>query len=202
MWWDTLSGFQQGMFIVAVTASGILVIFLILSLISLGSNADFDDVDASDFDASGAVESVDVANDEPMSFIGGFRIFTVRGALVFLGVLGWVSFSLDEVLPWWGALLIALAVGVASAVLVAFVYKQIYKLEQNGNLDYKYAIGKQASVYIKIPKNGQTGKIIVQFNDRYLEVDAISQEDVDLLPGEFVKIIGLKEDNVLVVSKA
>ncbi|MDR2867678.1 MAG: hypothetical protein LBV55_03375 [Acholeplasmatales bacterium] len=201
MWWETLSGFQQAMFIVATTTSGILLIFLILSIVSLGSHADFDDVDASDFDSSGAVNSVDVSNDEPLSFISGFRLFTLRGALVFLGVMGWASFALNEALPWWASLLIGISAGAISAVLVALLYKQIYKLEQNGNLDYRYSIGKQASVYIKIPNNGQTGKIIVQFNDRYLEVDAVSNETEDLLPGTFVKIVSLKEDNILVVEK-
>jgi len=198
MWWDGLTNFQQIVFIFAVTASVLLLIFLIMMLIGMGSHADFDDVDASDFDADG---NVDIANDEPLSMASGLKLVTLRGVLAFFSIGGWIAFIIAEIAPWWLALIIGIICGSLMALILAIVFKQIQKLEQNGNLDYRYAIGKQASVYIKIPAdNSGIGKIIVQFNDKYLEVEAVTSNKEDIGAGSFVKIVGLKENNILIVE--
>jgi hypothetical protein len=198
MIWKDLTGFQQITFVIASAASLVLLILLILMLIGIGNDAGFDDVDSGDFDAGSQVDTI---NDSTAVDASSLNLITFRGALSFLAIGGWVAFSFNAIMVWPLALLIGLVSGVAAAFLVAFFFKQIYKLEEVGNLDYKYAIGKQASVYIRIPKaRTGTGKVIVQFNDRYLEVDAVTNSEEDLLPNSFVKITELLDSSLLLVE--
>ncbi|MDR2828367.1 MAG: hypothetical protein LBV51_02995 [Acholeplasmatales bacterium] len=206
VWWNGLNDFQQIVFIFASSSSLLLLIFLILMLIGLGSHADFDDVDSSDFSDGGGdlnlSDDVDFANDEPLSMASGLRLISLRGVLAFFAVGGWVAFSIADNIPWWLALIIGIVCGAIAMLLIAIVFKQFGKLEQSGNLDYGYAIGKQAVVYIRIPaNNGGLGKVIVQFSDKYLEVDAMTNGNADILNNEFVVVSGLKDKNILIVEK-
>lgn len=57
MWWESLNSFQQIMFIIAVTTSAVMVIFIVLMFIGM-DGSDFDGIDSPDMD-------VDIINDEP-----------------------------------------------------------------------------------------------------------------------------------------
>lgn len=192
MWWETLSVFQQVMFIVAVSASGVMVIFLILMLFGI-DGSEYDGVDIPDMD-------VDFANDEPLSDIAGLRILTVRGVLVFLSIGSWIAYLFEPVVgPYLGSLF-GVILGLGAAYLQALAFRATLKLESVGNMDYHNAIGKIATVYMRIPraKTGK-GKVSVIIQERLAEIDAVTEEDVDLLPKTNVEIVGLENQNTLIV---
>ncbi len=196
MWWNSLSDFQQISFVVAITATIIMLVFLILMLIGVG-DGEFDggvDIDG-DYD-------VDGFNDEPLSGIGGLKVFTFRSFLVLLSIGGWVSFTFEPMVgPIWSTV-IGVALGAIAAILVALVYKSMSKLESNGNLDYRYTIGKTATVYLRVPKekNG-VGKVTMTLQNRYLEIDAVTLEKQDLIVGKFVTVVGLENETTLIVKE-
>lgn len=191
MWWNNLSNFQQVSFVVAVTASVIMLIFLLLMIIGV-DDTDFDGIDGPD---------IDVINDEPLIGFSGLRILTLRGILVLISMGAWTSFLLEPIMHWAFAVIIGVLVGIVSALLVALAFKASLKLESTGNLDYKNAIGKDATVYIRVPKNrAGKGKITFNMQERFVEVDAITEDLEDLMPKTSVVILDVIDETTLKVT--
>ncbi len=203
MWWETLNNLQQVMFIIATIATALMIILIIMMLIGMDSGEAFDgdigadmDVDGGDFDDAG-----DIFNHESFFSIGGLKIITIRGMLAFLSIGGWVVYLLAEKNQAWFAILIGILCGAAAAVLLAYVMKAIFSLESSGNLDYNTAIGKQGSVYIRIPKNNTgKGKIIFTHQGKMVEVDAITKDVEDILTKSEVRIVGIENETTLIVE--
>ena len=74
------------------------------------------------------------------------------------------------------------------------------KLQGNGNLQVENTVGKTAEVYLTIPANrGGNGKVNVYVQERYAEMEAVTDSDTPIKTGEKVKITGtLNEGTVLV----
>lgn len=192
MWWEQLSSFQQGMFIIAVSASFVMLIFLVLMLIG---------IEGSDFDGIDDVSDVDVINDEPLSGIGGLKILTIRGILAFISMGAWTAYILVNWMHPLIASAIGIVVGAISAYLLALAFRATYKLESSGNLDYTNAIGQIGTVYIRVPKSKiGKGKITLTIQERYIEVDAMTEWDQDLMPKTIVEVIGIEDTTTLIVK--
>jgi len=192
MWWEQLSSFQQGMFIIAVSASFVMVIFLVLMLIGI-EGADFDGIDD--------ISDVDIINDEPLSGIGGLKILTIRGILAFISMGAWTAYiCVNWMHPLWASA-IGIVVGSISAYLLALAFRATYKLESSGNLDYANAIGQLGTVYIRVPKSKSgKGKITLTIQERYIEVDAMTECDQDLMPKTVVEVVGIEDMTTLIIK--
>lgn len=194
MWWDQLSLFQQIMFVLAVGTTGIMVLFIVLMLVGIDGDGGLDDL--GDLD-------LDVINDEPLSSLGGMRFITIRGFLAFTSVGGWVAFILADVVSSVLAALFGALAGVIAAYLLQLAFEATMKLESSGNIDYANAIGKRAVVYIRVPKNGtDKGKVVMTLQSRYVEIDAITEEDEDLLTNAQVEVVGTRNRTTLIVKKS
>ena len=176
-WWEALTGFQQAMFVVAAIATAIMTIFLILMLFGIegGEASAFGgDLDAGgvDLDGDGIPDVVDMPgvdeiNHEPVTVIGNLKLLTVRSVLAFLAVGGWTAFSLGESIHPLLAALVGAVAGFVAAFLLAWAIRAAYRLENEGNVDYRNAVGKNASVYIRIPKaRSGSGKVNVLVQER------------------------------------
>lgn len=198
MWWSNLTDYQQVLFIVAVAATAVMVLFIILMLIGF-DNSEFDGIDDFDVDADLDIDSI---NDEPLSSIAGLKVFTIRGILAFLSMGSWITFIFLDIVDVWLATLIGILGGYLSAYLLALALKQAMKLENSGNMDYRKAIGKSATVYIRISKaRASKGKVNLLLEGRYAEVDAITDDQEDLKSGMQVYVNGVFDETILVVSK-
>ncbi|MDR2822205.1 MAG: hypothetical protein LBV58_01455 [Acholeplasmatales bacterium] len=196
-WWDGLTDFQQIVFIFAATATLLMLIFLIMMLLGgVVGDADFDGVpDSIDGD-------VDIINDDPVSSFSGLRVLNLRSALAFFSIGGWTAFLFDGVVHWAIALLLGVVAGSISAVGVSFAFKLIMKMEDDGNLEYSNAIGLQADVYIRIPASrGGNGKVMLTFQGRYVECEAITDDAEDLLNHTRVKVLAVDNQTTLIVTK-
>ncbi|MBI9009024.1 MAG: hypothetical protein JEZ05_03250 [Tenericutes bacterium] len=213
MWWDSLSNLQQTSFIIATVATVLMIIFIIMMLMgmdgadSFDGDVDFDmdvggDVDFdTDVDFNAADGAVDVYNNDPIISISGLRIVTVRGALAFFSIGGWVVFLLADTMQIWLAIVLGFIAGGIAAILLAITMKAVMRLESSGNLDYRTAIGKTAAVYIRVPKNSLgKGKVIFNHQGRMVEVDAINRGTEDLTTKTVVSIIGLENETTLIVK--
>lgn len=193
MWWESLSVFQQVMFVIAVSSTAVMLIFLVLMLIGI-DGTDFDGVDAPDLD-------IDLLNDEPLSGIGGLRILTLRGILAFLSIGAWSAYLLVDVMRPIFASFIGIVLGLIAAYLQALAYRAMMKLESSGNIDYKNAIGKTGTVYMRVPKkNSGKGKITLVIQERYAEIDAVTEEEEDILPKTSIVVIGLLDPTTLIIK--
>jgi hypothetical protein len=192
VWWSNLIALQQIAFIIAMTATIIMFIFLLLMIFGM---------DDQTFDGGFQDADLNFLSDEPLSAISGLKIFTIRGALVFLSIGGWIVYIFSPVLNVFVVIILGIFVGLIASFLQALAFRAAMKLESSGNLDYTRAIGKVATVYIRIPKERSgKGKVILNLGDRFIEVDAITDEEIDLLTKTMVNIIGLENKTTLVVN--
>lgn len=206
MWWESLNNLQQVMFIIATVATALMIILIIMMLIGMEGGEAYDgdisgDVDAADIHGGDFHDGGDVFNHESFFSLGGLKIVTVRGALAFFSIGGWVVYLMAESSPAWLAIIIGILSGAVAAVLLAYIMKAIFSLESSGNLDYGTAIGKTAVVYIRIPKAGSgKGKVMFTHQGKMVEVDAITKEIEDILAKKEVTIVGLENDTTLIVE--
>ncbi len=194
-WWNSNTEFQRVLFIIAAAATLVMIVQIILMIIGMGGDDTSFDYDGGDLD------DVDLANDEGISSAAGLRVLSLRSALAFLAVGGWMAYTMAFVLPWWAALLIGLAVGAAAAVGVAFLLKSIMKLQSNGNIALKNALGKVGEVYLTVPASRKgMGKVNVVIQDTLIERDAITDCEEPIKTGSQVKITDVIGESTLVVE--
>ena len=192
-WWNGLHNFQQVLFVIACAATLFMIVQIILLAIGSGDN------DAS-FDSDTSIDDVDTINDGGVGVtICGLRILTVRSVIAFLAVGSWLTFALFYPIRFW-AILPGVAAGIAAAFGIAAFMKITEKLQGNGNLQVENTVGKTAEVYLTIPANrGGNGKVNVYVQERYAEMEAVTDSDTPIKTGEKVKITGtLNEGTVLV----
>jgi membrane protein implicated in regulation of membrane protease activity len=197
-WWDSLSNLQQILFVLATSATVVMIIFLILMLIG-GDGADSFE---GDVDVDGDISGGDLFNDEPLSAFSGLRILSIRGVLAFIAVGAWTAYGFVGFLTPWLSIALGVIAGIIAAYLLAVAFRASLKLESTGNIDYHNAIGKSGNVYIKVPKlHSGIGKVTLTLQERFIEVDAITHEDIDLLTGTAIEVVGLENETTLIVKK-
>ncbi|MBQ2713059.1 MAG: hypothetical protein IJF71_06720 [Clostridia bacterium] len=192
IWWEALSVFQQVMICLAVPSVLLFVLQIILVLCGIGNEMEIDTPDSPDFDPA----DVDTPT---VSEVGSFRLITLRGILGFLAVGGWTAYGLNYVLPAWAAGLIGIVAGAIMAVVLALIFYFSKKLESDGTLDISGAVGKVGTVYIPIPaKRAKSGKINLMLQERYAELEAVTDEEETLHSGTQVKVVGVVEELLIV----
>lgn len=193
-WWNMNTEFQRVLFIIAAAATLIMIVQIILIVIGIGGN------DAS-FDYDGEIDDVDLANDEGLSDTAGLRLLSIRSALAFLAIGGWMAYTMAFLLSWWASLLIGIAVGAVAAVGVAFLLKNIMKLQSNGNINLSNAVGKVGDVYLTIPADRKgSGKVNLTVQDSFIEREAVTDNDTPIKTGEKIKVVKVIGDDVLLVE--
>ena len=229
MWWNTMTTLQQVMFVIACTATAILILQIILMLVSGATDGSFDSAtDAPDVDLDADVDidihpdgcgcgcgtgSVDIDGDMGVGGIDdvhtdgaheigvshrilfGFRLLSFRSILAFVAVGSWVCYTACYGLEWYFAALIAVACGMAAALI------GMEKLQSNGVINPRNSIGKIGSVYLTVPaRRSGRGKVHILVQERYTEYDAMTDSAVPIPTGTSIKVVGVAADNVLIVE--
>lgn len=119
----------------------------------------------------------------------------------FLMMFGWIGLTCKKELCYSMpvTISIALAGGVASIFLIAYLFKAAKKLKSEGavfRLDD--AIGKEATVYHRIPRNG-SGKITLSLYNLSYEIDAISHDAEEIPSFTQVQIVKKVDDKTVIV---
>lgn len=206
-WWNSLSLVSQIFACVAIPATLILLIQTLLLFLGIGDDADGiddipDDVPEADIgDGTFGEELPSEAHDG----IGleGLRIFTVRGIVAFFVVFGWVGMVMDGAgISLAITIPVAVACGFAIMLALAFIFKAILKLRNDGNTDNRNAIGTSGKVYLTIPPSRSgAGKINIMLQGAYVERDAVTDDEAPIPTGCEVVVIGLSGETELVVRR-
>ena len=208
-WWSSLSLLSKIFASLAIPTTIVLILQTILTLVGLGNDNDGDGIDS---DGDGNVD-MSLSEHEMLHEQGhdghdhgegmdGIRLFTLRSVIAFFSLGGWFGIFLNdtgasEVV----AILGAVAVGTAGAVLIALFMKLAMRLQDKGNIVLENAIGKEATVYLTIPANMErTGKIMMELQGRFMELEALTKCEEALKTGKIVKVIGVISGNVLIVE--
>lgn len=186
VWWESLDTLGKVYACIAFPSTLILVIQIILSIVGFdGDGADIADGDVSDF-----------------AFDDGLSIFTVRGVIAFLAVGAWTGLSVSDTISPWLRVGISLAAGFAAMLAVALLFKLIMRLQDDGTLDVKNAVGLVGTVYLTVPAKRQgAGKVNVLVQERYAEIEAVSDDGESLSYGTPVQVVGVLGERTLIVTK-
>lgn len=217
-WWEALTTLERIFAFVACPAALVLIIQTILLIVGFGSDADADsdfdaDADAgTDFDGDsdfGADSDFDADTDHdvhhdsmPHDHDAGLRVFTFRGFIAFFTIFGWGGLALMKL----GsgaivALIISIILGSLFMLLDAVIMRAVIKMQSDGTVDYRNAVGEVGSVYIPIPPNREgSGKITVIIQERLCECDAVTDENSKLKTGTDVVVTGLADSDTLIVE--
>ena len=189
-WWNSLEISRQIFALIALPSTLILLLQTLLMLIGIGDGADDADLD------------LDGAADGDVEIDAGLAIFSVRGILSMLTIMGWVGFALLATdLPEWVSVLIALVSGVLTLIGMAYLMRAVMRLQSSGNINIENCIGKVAQVYIPIPPlSTGTGKVNITVQESYREFSAITTAQDTLKTGAFVRVVAVSEGGVLVVE--
>lgn len=205
-WWEALTTFQQVFVCVAIPSTLVMILQFVLTMIGIGgggadAEADFDsDVEIDDVaDGDEMFESAD----EAFNFGFVFRLFTLRGMIAFLAVMGWTGYALDGgSLPRVATVFIAIGAGLAMMVVLALLMRLFTSFQADGNVDIRNALGQSGSVYLTVPANrAGCGKVNVIVQEKFGEYEAVTDEDTPIPYGTEIVVIAISGGDTLVVKK-
>lgn len=139
--------------------------------------------------------------DEVDSDSGHFKWLSKQALTGFLMMFGWAGLTCKKEFGFSSevTILIAFAAGGLAIFSTALIFKAVKKLRSSGSVfKIEDAIGRQAIVYQRIPKEG-IGKISLSLHDLTYEVDAISHEQEEVPSFTKVQVIKKSDEKTLVV---
>lgn len=204
-WWIALGTVGQVFACIAIPATVILIIQMILTLIGLGSDAVDGDADTDGIDTDIDIDGTDAPDGDSDFDIsdGGLRVFTFRGLIAFFSVTGWVGTICSEFnlnLPL--TIIISVASGLLAMFSIAAIMKWLLKLQYDGTEDIKDALGVSGTVYLKIPpaRSGK-GKVNVLVQGKLCEKEAVTDEETVISRDEEITVIGISGGETLIVRR-
>lgn len=194
-WWNALGNAGQVFACIAIPATVMLLIQMVLTILGLSNDADTD-VETEIDDADEALHDRDIAD-------GGLRLFTLRGFIAFFSVMGWVGTiccGSNLALPL--SIAISAASGFLAMVVIAAIMKWLIGLQYDGTENINEALGASGTVYIRIPpsRSGK-GKINVIIQGKLAEKSAVTDEETMLSYGEEVTVVGISGEETLIVRR-
>jgi len=200
LWWNNLGLVGQIMACAAIPMSVVMILQLILMIIGIGFDADSDgDVDDAIIDINDDTSPHEASNCGNASVL---RIFTIRGIVAFFALGGWAGLAaLSAGLhPIW-AIQISLFVGVCALLLAAIIIRVALRMQTSGNLNLSNALSQTADVYIRIPSGrSEKGKVTMLLQERFVELDAVTDNDTDIMPDSKVEVVAVIDDDCLLVT--
>ncbi|MEM6892544.1 MAG: hypothetical protein AAF554_02570 [Bacteroidota bacterium] len=185
-WFTALTLFEKIYWIVAIVGSVILTILMILTFVG-------GDVE----DLSGDVD-VDVDGDTGI----GFQFLSFKNLMGFFTIFGWSGIAcMDNGLSTGVTLVISLFCGLLMMFAMAALFYYLSKLQSSGTLKLKNAMGQIGEVYLTIGANRSSiGKVSVNVQGTLREMEALTDEEIDLKQGNVIKVKDVTDNGILIVN--
>ena len=207
-WWVALGSAGQVFACIAIPATVILLIQMVLTLIGLGGDSDAD-TDGADVDTDTAdgiddvieLDEADEAFEKGEAFDAGLRLFTLRGLIAFFSVMGWVgTICCGEGMHLALSVVISIASGFTAMLVIALLMKWLFSLQYDGTEDVRDALGVSGTVYMRIPpaRTGK-GKINAIIQGKLCEKYAVTDEETMINRDEEVTVVGISGEETLIV---
>lgn len=185
-WYASLELFPKIYWSIALIGSVVLVVFLLLSLIG-GDADDFDgDVDA------------EVEGDSGV----GFQFLSIKNLSGFFAIFGWTGVACIEagfsiILT----ILISIICGLLMMVSMAALFYYLSKLQSSGTLHIKNALNQVGEVYLTIgASRAFIGKVSINVQGSLRELEALTDENINLTQGNVVKVKDVTDNGILIVE--
>ncbi len=192
-WFASFSPIQIVYFCIALPATIFMILQTILLFVGMAHDADVD--------SGGDTDGADDVSDHDHGD-GGLRLLTLRGIIAFLSIGGWAGFAFAEIKMHVAfVILLSLVFGILALLFVALMLKWTMKIQEDGTINLRNAVGKTGEVYLPIGKeNSKTGKISLEVQGRYIEMDAMTRCDRDLKVGTAIKVTDMLTETIAVVE--
>lgn len=185
-WFNALTLFEKVYWSVAIIGTVILAILIVMTL--LGGEADeFDgDVDA-DIDGDTGV---------------GFQFLSFKNLVGFFSIFGWSGLAcIDAGLSKGPVIIISLVCGLIMMFAMASLFYYLSKLQSSGTLKLKNALNQVGEVYLTIgAKRSNIGKVSINVQGTLRELEALTDEDKDLVQGNVIKVKQITDNGILIVE--
>ena len=204
-WWNSLHLVGQIMACAAIPMTVVMILQLVLMIIGFGfgneTDGDLDDLDDTEINTNAETSPQESGCSGKASAL---RIFTIRGIVAFFALGGWAGLAaLAAGIPPIWAIHIALFAGVCALLLAAIVIRLALRMQTSGNLNIYNAVSQTADVYIRIPPSRQDkGKVTMLLQERFVELDAMTDYSSELLPESKVEVVAVVNGDCLIVSPA
>ena len=115
-------------------------------------------------------------------------------------LFSWISIAaISTGLSAFPAIVIGLLVGAAALYGTAKLFQFFRRMQENGALSIRNALGQTATVYIPIPPDKRRGgKVTLTIQGSFTELDAITEGSTSLATGTAVTVIDIQGDTLVV----
>lgn len=171
----------------AVIGCTVLLVQVILQIMGLEGDADADmDVDV----------DPDVGHGNLF-----FGLLSIKTLVAFVGIFGLTGLMLkDSDLGSGMRALYATLAGLGAMVVVGYLMKGLHNLGASGTLQIGNALGRQGSVYLRIPGHGEgRGKITIEIQGRSVELAAVTDGE-PIKTGVIVQVVEVLGDETVKVQ--
>lgn len=185
-WFGPLSLFEKIYWAVAGISSVIFLILLVLTF--LGGDVD---------DLEGDVD-VEIEGDTGI----GFQFLSFKNLIGFLTIFGWSGIAcLDGGFSKTATVIISVICGLLMMLAMAGLFYYLGKLQSSGTLIIKNALNQTGEVYLTLGANRSSiGKVSISVQGALRELDALTDEDRDLVMGNVVKVKEVTDNGILIVE--
>ena len=117
--------------------------------------------------------------------------------------MGWTGLALMKGgVETWISVLVSFVAGSIALVLMALAMRWFSRLQNDGTMDIRNALGVAGTVYITVPPaRSERGKVNIVLQNQLGEFDAVTDEETPLKYGTEIVVIGISGTNTLVVKK-
>ena len=187
-WWQGLAGFEKIFWAIAIVFSALFLLQTIYSIF------------VGDTDDGSAVGSADeyIGDDAGI----GHQFFTVKNLIAFFTMFGWVGIaSYNGGLTKTVTVLLALGAGFAMVLIMVFLLRNVNKLRHSGTMQIKNALNQVCETYLFVPaKRNGIGKVHIRIQGSLHELDAITDDEIQIPTGKLVKVTGIVNEQILLVT--
>lgn len=196
-WWGSLSPVEHVYWIIAIAASTVLAIQLIIAC-ATGLDFHIGSI-GSDLGSHGG----DAGHHHGGDMDPHFQLLTIRNVVAFFALFGWTGLAFfRQGLPLWAVILLSSLCGFAMMVLTAGIFYGLYKLQSDGTVKYGAAKGLKGIVYLRIPPVGAgCGQIRVVLQGKVIEMEALSSEPVEIPTGATILITEITNSSRALVER-
>lgn len=186
IWWNSLDVYDKVLWGIALTSSSIFIVQAIMTFVGMDSGTDFD----ADFDG-------DMSDGHTP-----FQLFTFRNLINFMLGFSWTAIALRNLIgPRWLLIVVSALAGIILVAAVMYMFYALSRLQQSGNMDIRNAIGATGMVYLSVPgQRAGAGKVHVKIQNTLRELDAVTEGET-IATGALIKVTGVLEDTILIVSE-
>ncbi len=185
-WFAAFEPFEKVYWSIALIASGIFVVLIILTFIG------------GEFDASGDVDA-DIDGDTGI----GFQFLSFKNLTGFFTIFGWTGIAcIGEGLSPALVIIISIVAGLLMMTIMASLFYFLGRLDSSGTLNMKNALNQIGEVYLTIGANrSRIGKVHINIQGGLRELDALTDENFELHQGDIITVTDITGTGILIVNK-